>query len=78
VVSIEPEPDKLANTSAAAHIVVDRGIFGIIFKRLGSQLCSRGVSNTEFGFRDLERVRGLPQSQIEGTYCQDKMLNECT
>lgn len=31
VVSIGPEPDRLARSRAAAHIVVDRGMFIIIF-----------------------------------------------
>jgi len=31
VVRIDPEPDRLASTKAAAHIVVDRGIFTINF-----------------------------------------------
>jgi hypothetical protein len=31
VVRIEPEPERLAISRAAAHIVVDRGIFTIIF-----------------------------------------------
>lgn len=31
VMSIGPEPEKLASTSAAAHTVVERGMFVIIF-----------------------------------------------
>jgi hypothetical protein len=32
VVTMDPEPDMLAMTSAAAHTVVERVIFVIIFK----------------------------------------------
>lgn len=31
MVSIGPDPDMLASSKAAAHIVVDRGIFKIMF-----------------------------------------------
>ena len=32
VVSSGPEPDRLARTKAAAHTVVERGMFTIIFR----------------------------------------------
>lgn len=50
VVSIGPEPDRLASRSAAAHIVVDRGMLNIIFYHyvlIGISRVSKLGSETE-------------------------------
>lgn len=78
VVSSEPEPDMLARRRAAAHIVVDRGIFIIIFNQyvlLVISRVSKQRSETEY-LRGLDVVRFAPEIRTVRAKIQTSVLDE--